>query len=105
MLGGPGPHCGGEYTEEMLELHNRYREAHGATKLKISKKVFFYKNVWKNEKCSKISLKLTEDAQKHADMLAAEDRFQHDLGTEQGENLYAGTAVEVYRRCVCRFFP
>ncbi len=41
LLGGPGPHCGGEYTEEMLELHNRYREAHGAPKLKISKKVFF----------------------------------------------------------------
>ncbi len=57
-----------------------------------------------NEKCSKICLKLTEDAQKHADMLAAEDRFQHDLGTEQGENLYAGTAVEVQEMCVQVFF-
>ena len=37
-------------------------------------------------------------------MLAAEDRFQHDLGTQQGENLYAGTAVEVQEMCVHVFF-
>ena len=58
-----------EFIKEALDTHNEYRGRHGVQPLTLSKK-------------------LCESAQKWADRLAKEDRFDHMPNCQYGENLY-----------------